>query len=90
MKHRTVGASDADIRRARALRRKMTLPEVVLWHHLRKRPDGLRFRRQFPCRSYVLDNLDGLLTCILTVSANRSLHRDAARRGPPPRSGEDC
>ena len=33
----------------------MTLPEVVLWQQLRKRPDGFRFRRQFPCLGYVAD-----------------------------------
>ena len=55
VKHRTVGASDANVRRARQLRRTMTLPEVILWQHLRKRPDGLRFRRQFPFRGYVAD-----------------------------------
>ena len=26
----------------------MSLPEVLLWQVLRKRPDGLKFRRQFP------------------------------------------
>jgi very-short-patch-repair endonuclease len=33
----------------------MTLPEVLLWQHLRKRPGGLRFRRQFPLHGYVVD-----------------------------------
>jgi very-short-patch-repair endonuclease len=34
----------------------MTLPEVVLWEHLRDgRLDGLRFRRQHPIGPYVLD-----------------------------------
>jgi very-short-patch-repair endonuclease len=33
----------------------MTLPEVLLWQQLRKRPSGLRFRRQFPVGGYVLD-----------------------------------
>ena len=42
-------------RNARELRRKMTLPEVVLWHWLRRRPDGLKFRRQHPTGAYVLD-----------------------------------
>ena len=42
-------------RRARQLRRKMTLPEVVLWQILRKRPNGLKFRRQHPAGPYVLD-----------------------------------
>ena len=42
-------------RRARALRRTMSLPEVLLWQELRKRPAGLRFRRQHPAGVYVLD-----------------------------------
>jgi very-short-patch-repair endonuclease len=33
----------------------MTLPEVLLWRELRKRPDGLKFRRQQAANSYVTD-----------------------------------
>ena len=54
-RHRTVGAAGSNVHRARQLRRRMTLPEVVLWQQLRKRPNGLRFRRQFPWRGYVAD-----------------------------------
>jgi very-short-patch-repair endonuclease len=39
----------------RHLRRRMTLPEVLLWQALRARPQGLRFRRQHPAGVYVLD-----------------------------------
>ncbi|SEJ32744.1 Very-short-patch-repair endonuclease [Sphingomonas sp. OV641] len=42
-------------RRARRLRREMTLPEVMLWQVLRGRPSGLKFRRQHPSGDYVLD-----------------------------------
>jgi very-short-patch-repair endonuclease len=42
-------------RNARKLRRNLTLPEVILWHWLRRRPDGLKFRRQHPTGPYVLD-----------------------------------
>lgn len=42
-------------KRAATLRRTMTLPEVLLWQELRKRPAGLRFRRQHPAGTYVLD-----------------------------------
>ncbi len=42
-------------RRASRLRQSMTLPEVLLWRELRKRPDGLKFRRQHPAGDYVLD-----------------------------------
>lgn len=42
-------------RRARTLRQSMTLPEILLWQELRKRPAGLRFRRQHPAGIYILD-----------------------------------
>lgn len=41
--------------RARALRRAMTLPEGLLWQALRKRPSGLKFRRQHPIGQYIAD-----------------------------------
>jgi very-short-patch-repair endonuclease len=43
------------IQRARKLRRKMTLPEVLLWRLLRQRPHGLKFRRQHETGDYTLD-----------------------------------
>ena len=44
------------IARARELRRKMSLPEVLLWSGLRGgRLDGLKFRRQHPIGPYVID-----------------------------------
>ena len=43
------------VRRARQLRREMTLPEVLLWQALRDRPSGLKFRHQHPAGPYVLD-----------------------------------
>ena len=33
----------------------MSLPEVLLWRELRKRPGGFKFRRQHPAGVYVLD-----------------------------------
>src|SRR5690349_5393967 len=42
--------------RAKRLRRKMTLPEVLLWQGLRRREDGQpAWRRQHPFGPYVLD-----------------------------------
>ena len=43
------------IRNARRLRREMSLPEVILWNALWKRPDDLKFRRQHPTGPYSLD-----------------------------------
>ncbi len=45
---RTIGA-------ARRLRRSMSLPEVLLWRELRKRPSGFKFRLQHPAGRFVLD-----------------------------------
>ncbi len=43
-------------KRARLLRREMTVPEVLLWSSLRGgRLGGLRFRRQHPIGDYILD-----------------------------------
>jgi very-short-patch-repair endonuclease len=44
-----------DKRHARTLRRSMSLPEVLLWRELRKKPNGLQYRRQHPAGPYVLD-----------------------------------
>ena len=42
--------------RAKRLRRGMSLPEVVLWQHLRaSKLGGMRFRRQHPIGAYILD-----------------------------------
>jgi very-short-patch-repair endonuclease len=73
-------------RRAADLRREMTLPEVLLWQELRKRPDGLKFRRQHPAGPYILDffcaklalavEVDGIVHDCLEV-AERDEVRDA-------------
>jgi len=43
------------IRKARQLRRTMTLPEVLVWQRLRQSPMGIKFRRQHPVGPYMLD-----------------------------------
>jgi very-short-patch-repair endonuclease len=40
---------------ARRLRRTMSLPEVLLWNHLRGKPLGTKFRKQHPIGDYVVD-----------------------------------
>ena len=41
---------------ARALRKRMTDAERVLWRHLRNRElDGWKFRRQYPVGSFIVD-----------------------------------
>ena len=43
------------LKRARQLRREMSLPETMLWRELRQRPGGFKFRRQHPAGVYILD-----------------------------------
>ncbi len=43
------------VKRARQLRKEMTLPEVLLWVQLQKRPSGHKFRKQVPSDPYTLD-----------------------------------
>jgi very-short-patch-repair endonuclease len=118
----------------------MSLPEVLLWQVLRKKPDRLKFRRQFPTGELTVDlaclerpliveldgeghsygdqprhdaardavlrregfrilhiaardalkDMDAVLRFIVAACDEVGpLHHDAARRGPPPRAGED-
>ena len=43
------------VRRARELRKDMSLSERMLWRVLKTSPNGLKFRRQHPVGPYVLD-----------------------------------
>src|SRR5688572_1831507 len=72
---------------ARDLRRRMSLPEVLLWKQLKGRQlDGLLFRKQHPVGPYVLDfycaaarlcvEVDGY-----THSTGRHIDGDPARDG---------
>ncbi|MEH6702348.1 endonuclease domain-containing protein [Parasphingorhabdus sp.] len=45
----------ATILKARKLRKTMSKPEVMLWQILRERPTGVKFCRQHPIGSYILD-----------------------------------
>jgi very-short-patch-repair endonuclease len=45
----------ATVAAARRLRRTMSLPEVLLWRELKKRPDGFKWRKQHPAGPFVLD-----------------------------------
>nr|WP_255266828.1 MULTISPECIES: DUF559 domain-containing protein [Sphingomonas] len=40
---------------ARALRRRMSYPEVLLWQRLRGQATGVKFRKQHPIGPYVVD-----------------------------------
>jgi very-short-patch-repair endonuclease len=69
-------------KRARALRRAMTLPEVLLWQALRGgKVGGLRFRRQHPVGSYVLD--------FYCPSVRLAVEVDGAAHDIPEQAGHD-
>lgn len=48
-------AGSGTIKRARKLRRAMSLPEVLLWRAFQRRQFGLKFRRQHGSGGFVLD-----------------------------------
>ncbi|TPG15770.1 endonuclease domain-containing protein [Sphingomonas oligophenolica] len=50
-----LSASAITVQRARALRRTMTLPEILLWQALRQHPGGHKFRKQHLAGELVLD-----------------------------------
>ena len=43
------------LRNAKRLRAEMSLPEVLRWRQLRKRPLGVKFRRQHPIGNFIVD-----------------------------------
>jgi len=43
------------ILKARELRKSMSKPEIMLWQQLRRKPLGIKFRRQHPIGSYIVD-----------------------------------
>jgi very-short-patch-repair endonuclease len=45
----------SSVRRAKKLRRQLSLPENLLWQLLRQSPNGHKFRKQHPAGPYVLD-----------------------------------
>ncbi|MBX9885470.1 MAG: endonuclease domain-containing protein [Novosphingobium sp.] len=44
-----------DVSLARKLRAEPSLPETLLWRHLRLQQDGVKIRRQHPVGAWVLD-----------------------------------
>ncbi len=47
--------TDDAMRKAKRLRREMSLPEVLLWNRLRGKPMGVKFRNQHPIEHYIVD-----------------------------------
>ncbi len=66
--------------RARNLRAKMSLPEVLLWGALRSRPDGLKFRRQHASGAYILDFFCSDARLAIEIDGEMHSHGDRSRR----------
>ena len=68
------------ITRARALRRRLTLPEVLLWQALRGRKlHGVRFRRQHPVGPWILDFYCDAARLAVEVDGQGHEHPDQMR-----------
>ena len=48
-------AATGSVKRARKLRKEMSLPEVLLWRLLKGQPQGVKFRRQHPSGELGID-----------------------------------
>ena len=68
------------VKRARQLRREMSLPEVLLWNALRQRPEGLKFRRQFPIGQITVDFACLERRLIIEVDGEGHSYGDQPRR----------
>ncbi len=69
---------------ARQLRKAMTEPEVLLWHLLKDRSDGLVFKRQKPYGPYILDFYCFAARLVVEVDGaahgeEKKMAKDAAR-----------
>ena len=83
-KDRSPKGSGQAVRRSRARRREMSLPEVLLWQILRKRPEGLKFRHEHPTGEHSLDFYCGDARLAIEVDGEGHalggrLERDARR-----------
>ncbi len=68
------------VKRARELRRQLSLPEVLLWQQLRKRPHGLKFRKQFPFREMTVDFACLERRLIIEIDGEAHSYGDQPRR----------
>ncbi|HEX7709870.1 MAG TPA: endonuclease domain-containing protein [Sphingomonadaceae bacterium] len=70
------------VKRARQLRKAMSLPEVLLWKELKKRPGEYKFRKQFPLSPLTIDFV--CLSSRLAIEVDGETHD----RGDSPRHDE--
>ena len=64
------GADQLLFERASKLRKQQTFAEELLWNYLRTKPFGLKFRRQHPFLSYILDFYCHSLKLVIEVDGS--------------------
>ena len=81
---------------ARRLRRKLSLPEAMLWKQLSSQKLGFRCRKQHPIGPYIVDFYVAQARLVIEVDGEVHSRGDRPARplhhpsdGPPPRAGED-
>ena len=75
---------------ARVLRKNSTLPEIILWKHIKKRAFGVQFHRQVPMLEFIVDfycHEIGLAIEIDGSSHDHSYLYDARRQGKLEKEG---
>jgi very-short-patch-repair endonuclease len=72
-------APELTVRRARELRRRMSLPEVLLWQAVRGGKLGVRFRRQHPVGPWILDFYCHARRLAVEIDGTTHDHPDRAR-----------
>jgi very-short-patch-repair endonuclease len=66
------------------LRKNSTLPEVILWQHIKKRAYGVQFHRQVPMLDYIVDFYCHEIGLAIEVDGSSHNHKflyDAKRQG---------
>lgn len=74
-------------RNAKRLREEMTPPEIALWLALRKNDAGLRFRKQHPAGTYILDFYCAPAMLAIEVDGEAHARGDRPKRAPPAMRG---
>ncbi|MDD5088451.1 MAG: endonuclease domain-containing protein [bacterium] len=72
--------------RARELRKNSTMLEKRLWHALRNHQSGVKFRRQVPIESYIVDFYSPSLGLVIEIdgdthAADEAIEYDRTRDG---------
>ena len=74
------GARSFLFKRANEFRKNLTESEYILWEFLKKKPLGLKFRRQHPYTNYVLDFYCHALKLVIEVDGEIHENEEVQRK----------